>query len=174
MRNRNAQATPVLEVPSATLMTQSKHAVPHPSFAIPVAQLTGSRWLTDAVETCRKAKLRPLKTTELSIFKLVRTKDGDWECIVAKTVEKPVAFETSGETKFTGKVDVTDASAIDGYFSGSGHGANLRTADAARIISTWANAVAPSNDTARTVGIALTIRAALLRGVVLESYQAVV
>jgi hypothetical protein len=166
--------TAVLEVPTQTLSVQSKHAVRHPQFTTSVAQLTASRLLADAVETCNQAKLKPLPTTEISIYKLVRHASGDWECVVAKKVEMNVAFATSGETRFTGKVDYTDASLLDGYMSGKGHGFQIRDADAARIATVWANSVMPMNaEAARIMGIAITIRAAMKRGVVLESYRAV-
>jgi hypothetical protein len=161
-------------MPTQTLSTQSKHAVRHPQFTTPVAQLTATRLLSDAVEGCRQAKRKPLPTTDISIYKLVRSASGEWECIVAKKVEMHVAFACSGETKFTGKVDVTDASLLDGYMSGEGHGSQIRDADAARIATVWANSVMPMNaEAARSMGIAITIRAALKRGVVLESYRAV-
>jgi hypothetical protein len=174
MRSRQGQAEAVaLEMPTQTLSVESRHAVRHPSFTTSVPQLTATRLLDDAVETCRQAKLKPLPTTDISIYKLVRDASGEWECIVAKKVEKHVVFATSGETKFTGKVDHTDASLLDGYMSGEGHGSQIRDADAARIVTVWANSVLPNAEAARILGIAITIRAALKRGVVLESYGAV-
>lgn len=172
MRSRWQGATVELEMPTTLLSKESRHAVAREHFTTPVPSLTGSRWLADAVETCNNAKLRDPVTTELSIFKLVRTADG-YDCVVAKKVAKAVMFESTGETKFTGKVDVTDASLLDGYMSGAGHGANIRDADAARILAFWANAVLPTPEALRTAGIALTIRAALRRGVSLEGYEAV-
>ncbi len=148
----------------------SAHAVPKPLTSTSVVTITAAHWLADAVETCRDAKMRPPKLASLPVFRLVKL-DAGWECIVSRTIEKPVVFESTGATKFSGIVDYGDASLLDGYFTGKGHGSQLRDADAAKVMAVFASAMNPTHEEARTLAKALSIRCALRRGVSLEGYE---
>jgi hypothetical protein len=163
-------STATTEAPKR-LTSHSRHT--SSPWVMPVNEVTANAWINDAVKTTEKATARPPQSIELLLYRLVKDEDGEYECRVVGTRTKPIAFEVTTTTKFTGKV-AADASLLDGYFSGEGPGAELRDTDAAKLLALWATTVQPTPEAARNAGKALSIRAAIRRGSLLDGHEAVV
>jgi hypothetical protein len=152
------------------LKTHSRHTTG--KWVMPAGQRTSVQWLNDAAASIEKAEPKPLPTVEIRTYRLVKNSEGEFDCIVAATTERTRECAVTATTRFNGKVDLTDCSQLDAWFAGEDSA--LRESDAAALLTVWANTVQPDGDSARTAGIALTLRAAITRGVRLEAYEAVI
>ena len=153
------------------LKTFSRHHV-EGQWRTPLPTATSIAWLNDAAASIAKAELKPLPNVEVRIYRLTQNDEGQFECIVAGMIERKREYAVTATTKFSGKVDLTDCSQLDAWMAGEDSA--LRESDAVLLLTTWANSVNPDGDTARTAAKALTIRAAITRGVQLEGYEAAV
>jgi hypothetical protein len=154
-----------------SLKTFSRHHAPG-QWRTPLPTKTGIAWLNDAAASIEKATPQPLPTVQVRTYRLVKNDEGQFECIVAATTERTREYAVTATTRFSGKVDLTDCSQLDAWMAGEDSA--LRESDAASLLAVWANSINPDGDTARTAAIALTLRAAITRGVRLEGYEGVI